>query len=724
MGGTLCIHGHFYQPPRQDPWIEDVLPEGSAAPYMNWNERIARECYSPLAFARLLDKDGYVREMVNCYEWISFNFGPTLLSWIERHLPQTYSRILEGDRLSLERTGHGNAIAQVYHHSILPLDSPRERKMEIRWSIHDFRARFGRDPEGMWLAEAAVDTPTLEDLAAEGISFTILSPQQAEAILPPEKDTWVEVDENSLDTSRPYRLDLPSGQHMVVFFYHGPLSTAVAFEHLLADGEGFWQRLSSESGEKMKLLATDGESYGHHSKFGEMALAYVLDQGRKGRDGNRLANCPELLEAFPPQCKVRIKEQSSWSCMHGLKRWQEHCGCADGGHPDWRQYWRKPLRRALNYLKYYADEHFQKQGKEIFADRESALLDYGRVLAGAESGSAFATENFLEAGEEKKQLGWTLLEMQRHCLASFSSCAWFFDDIYRLEPMNALTSALRGMQLLQVAGGPDVRGGFLEILEDADSNREDVGSGKEIWEKDIETRLPTGPKLAFLGVCANKFGVDPDFPGIRIHCSQEGEGNQGNARIRWSRTGMDETVGFTFINGRLNECCLVGNSKKVQATDIPLRLRTLVQHWSVFAFMQRWWEEVVEEAKAVWMSGLPFEPGQKDFISFVQGIYAGLVWHWIQEGLPDPEVLGIGRGFLVQNPYLLGLLEKAVQEDLQHRLQAGEEEDVLVRIVSRAKDAGLNLDMFELQNSIWLRRASINKGLLRKLGMALPAEDI
>ncbi|MFW6005268.1 MAG: glycoside hydrolase, partial [Desulfonatronovibrionaceae bacterium] len=255
---SLCIHGHFYQPPRFDPWLDEVLPESSAAPFHNWNQRISRECYEPLAFARRMDSRGFIFNIINCYEYISFNFGPTLLTWMEKHSPNTYERVLEGDRLSIEKYGRGNAMAQVYHHVIMPLSTEHDRSIEIQWSIHDFEYRYGRRPEGMWLAETAVCTNTLESLARAGIEFTILAPRQARAVARIDSDHWQEVDETTLDTDQPYLVLLPSGRKISVFFYDGPASQAVAFERLLSNGQEFWQRLIRRSGRPLLSLATDG----------------------------------------------------------------------------------------------------------------------------------------------------------------------------------------------------------------------------------------------------------------------------------------------------------------------------------------------------------------------------------------------------------------------------------------------------------------------------------
>lgn len=328
MISSLCIHAHLYQPPREDPWLGVVLSEGSAAPMRNWNERILRESYAPLAWARRLDTDNRILDLLNCYEWMSFNVGPTLVRWLRDHCPQLLKRMREGDKKSVERLGHGNAIAQCCHHNIMPLASEKDKLLETVWAIADFRSLFGRDPEGMWLPECAVDLPSLEALARQGIQFVILAPRQARAVIADGEQIFVT--ENSLDIREPYTVRLPSGASMTVIFYHGPLSQAIAFEGLLRDGELFWQRIAREAqglqassrGAPLLCLATDGETYGHHFIFGEMALAHVLAQGAAKRDNIALTNIAAHIAANPPTREVLLHEPSSWSCVHGIERWQ------------------------------------------------------------------------------------------------------------------------------------------------------------------------------------------------------------------------------------------------------------------------------------------------------------------------------------------------------------------------------------------------------------------
>ncbi len=503
MPTSLCIHGHFYQPPREDPWLGRILIEGSAAPVQDWNERILRESYAPLAWARRLDESGRIADICNCYEWINFNVGPTLMHWLRRESPETLRRMREGDQLSARRLGHGNAMAQIYHHVIMPLAPERDKILESAWAIEDFRFHFERAPEGMWLSECAVDLATLEVLAAQGIRFVILAPRQAKAVL--HEGRAVPVSEGSLNIGEPYRVALPSGASITAVFYHGKLSQSIAFEGLLRDGELFWQRIAAEAkdmaagnnGTSLLCLATDGETYGHHFVFGEMALAHILTQGAAGRDNIGLTNIAAHIAAHPPVREVILHEGSSWSCVHGVERWRSDCGCSDGGHAGWNQQWRAPLRRALDSMRQGVEKHFAAAGAHCLRDPYAALLAYGEVLADPGKRDAFAAAWF--TGDSLAQdKAWKLLAMQELSLAAFASCAWFFDDISRIEPENALTFALRAMELIFETKGPDLRADLMRELETAFSNQPETGTGKDIFQRDIMPRHKDPAALCLL----------------------------------------------------------------------------------------------------------------------------------------------------------------------------------------------------------------------------------
>ncbi|MGQ9857774.1 MAG: DUF3536 domain-containing protein [Thermodesulfobacteriota bacterium] len=495
----LCIHGHFYQPPRENPWLEMVELQDGAAPYHDWNERITAECYAPNTAARILDQEGMVMGLLNNYAHMSFNVGPTLLSWLRTHAPQVARALLEADAESARtHHGHSNAMAQAYGHSILPLDRPRDRLTQVRWGIHAFRHFFGHRPEGMWLPETAVDVPTLEVLASEGILFTVLAPHQAARIRPLGKAQWTEV-KGDLDVTRPYLCRLPSGRRIALFFYHGPVSRAVAFEGLLNDGESFYRRLlasfqPAEARAQLVHIATDGETYGHHHRFGEMALAYALHRALGDREVH-LTNYGEFLEMAPPQWEVEIREATSWSCIHGLERWRSDCGCRVGGDPSWHQRWRAPLREALCWLKEALDEIFQEEGEGLLGDPWEARDSYIQVVL---EPPGEAVEVFLDTklipkrDEALVSRSLKLLEMQRNGLLMFTSCGWFFNELSGIETTQVLLYAARAIQLARELGH-DLEPSFLERLEKAPSNLSSFSNGRGVWEKKV---LPSSVSLS------------------------------------------------------------------------------------------------------------------------------------------------------------------------------------------------------------------------------------
>ncbi|HZJ02136.1 MAG TPA: DUF3536 domain-containing protein, partial [Thermoleophilia bacterium] len=371
----ICVHGHFYQPPRENPWLEAIELQDSAYPYHDWNERITAECYETNGVARILNDAGKIESIVNNYARMSFNFGPTLLQWMEDRAPEAYAAVLEADRLSLERFGgHGSAMAQAYNHLIMPLANERDRRTQIIWGIRDFEDRFGRAPKGMWLPETAVDLPTLELLAEFAIDFTILAPRQAHRVRPlgAGEDDWADVTGGEIDPTRAYRQQLPSGKQISLFFYDGPISQAIAFEGLLNRGDLLANRLlgafnSERDWTQLVHIATDGETYGHHHRNGEMALAWALARIEK-EDDVELANYGSYLEVNPPEYEVEIYEDSSWSCIHGVERWRADCGCNTGGHPGWTQAWRGPLRDALDWIRDEIAPHYEEQAGLLLKD--------------------------------------------------------------------------------------------------------------------------------------------------------------------------------------------------------------------------------------------------------------------------------------------------------------------------------------------------------------------
>lgn len=482
----VCVHGHFYQPPRENPWLGAIETQDSAAPFHDWNERVTAECYAPNTVARLLDEGGRVVALRNNYRDISFNFGPTLLSWMERARPDVYASILDADGEAQRRYGRGNALAQVYGHCILPLAVRRDQLTQVRWGIADFVHRFRRRPDGMWLPETAVDTASLRALAENGIRFTILAPAQAARVRYGD-GPWQDVRDGSIDPSRPYRCDLGGGLSMTLFFYDGGIAHAVAFAGLLDDGRELARRLTAialgRPGTPLVHFATDGESYGHHHRFGEMALAAALQHIEDERQVE-ITNYAAYLDRVPVTDSVEIAENTSWSCAHGVERWRSNCGC-NTGHPGWQQTWRAPLRESLDWLKEQVDGLFERQSAGLIGDPWAARDAYVQVLLQRDRDhrNAFLHHHArpgLHAADRSRV--WKLLELQRNALLSFTSCGWFFDEPSGLETVQILTYAARALQLARDLG-TDLEPQFLVRLAALRSNLPQYPDGTVLYDR-------------------------------------------------------------------------------------------------------------------------------------------------------------------------------------------------------------------------------------------------
>lgn len=505
----LVIHGHFYQPPRENPWLESIELQESASPFHDWNERINSECYTPNSVAKIVDSRNRILDVVNNYSLMNFNFGPTLLSWMEEHAPLAYERIIKADIDSVgEHDGHGNAIAQVYNHMIMPLANEQDKITQVVWGIKDFETRFGRKPEGMWLAETAADDDSLRVLAQNGIKFTILSPYQALKIRKLSDKDWTDVSWGNIDPARPYRYYIKSNPKLYIdlFFYDGAISKSVAFDDILSDGNKFARRLKEGFSDargyvpQIVNIATDGESYGHHTKFGDMALSYVL-KVRAAEEGFTITNYSAYLDKNHPEMEVDIKPSSSWSCFHGVARWREDCGCSTGGHPGWNQRWRKPLREALDYLRDELKIIFEKEGKNYFKNPWDVRNEYIDVILDR---SELSVKKFQKATfnpdltEEQKVKAMELLEIQRQALLMYSSCGWFFSEISGIETTQIMKYAARAMQLAQSFSKKDIEKRFMEILSEAKSNFPEFGNGKDVFEKFVKPSVITVKQLASL----------------------------------------------------------------------------------------------------------------------------------------------------------------------------------------------------------------------------------
>jgi alpha-amylase/alpha-mannosidase (GH57 family) len=502
----VTLHGHFYQPPRENPWLGIIEQQPSALPFQNWNERICHECYRPNAYARILNEAGDVLEIVNNFEYLSFNIGPTLMAWLEQYDPEVYQRILEADHLSCERlSGHGNAMAQVYNHTILPLANQQDKITQIRWGKADFEARFGRATEGMWLAEAAVDAATLEVLVAEGIKFIIVAPSQVQRCRPlaPAADPngmdypWQDVGGGQIDPTRPYRCFLPGGDrqrdYIDIFIYDGPISRDIGFDdEILSSSQQLVERLGQavrrdRSDAQLIAIATDGETFGHHKRSTEKSLAYGF-RNVLPRQGWTVTNFAHFLSLHPPQWEVELKPVTAWSCAHGVDRWQEDCGCGGGG--SWHQRWRRPLRDALDWLSEQLAQVFTEWGSRLFKDPWAARNDYIEVLLAQGKGSKAAVTSAFLTRHQTHSLSVTeqvdalrLLEMQRNGLLMYTSCGWFFEELSRPEGVQILRYAAQAISLAGEVAGTDLEPEFIERLALAPSNIEQFQTGEHVYRQ-------------------------------------------------------------------------------------------------------------------------------------------------------------------------------------------------------------------------------------------------
>jgi alpha-amylase/alpha-mannosidase (GH57 family) len=517
----VCVHAHFYQPPRENPWLEAIEVQDSAYPYHDWNERVTAECYAPNSASRILDGDGRIANIINNYSMVSFNFGPTLLSWLETSAPAVYQAILAADRESREKyNGHGSALAQCYNHLIMPLANTRDKRTQVIWGIRDFEHRFGRKPEGMWLPETAVDLETLDILAEHGIQFTILAPRQASKVRKIGSRAWRDVSGDQIDPTMAYRLRLPSRRFIKLFFYDGPISRAVAFEGLLDDGGRFAERLMSgfspeRSWPELVHIATDGESYGHHHRYGEMALTYALDYIQRN-DQADLINYADYLERHPPTHEVEIFENSSWSCVHGIERWRSNCGC-NAGHAGWNQEWRAPLRNALDGLRDNLAPRYEEKAGEFLKDPWAARDEYIDIVLDRhrENISEFLSRHAkreLNEGEQVTTL--KLLELQRHLMLMYTSCGWFFDEISGIETVQVIQYACRAVQLSREVLGNHVEPAFLEALALAKSNIPEHQDGANIYRKFASPAAVDLEKLAAHYAISSLFKDYEDHAGI------------------------------------------------------------------------------------------------------------------------------------------------------------------------------------------------------------------
>jgi alpha-amylase/alpha-mannosidase (GH57 family) len=760
----ITIHGHFYQPPRENPWLETVETQDSAAPYHDWNERITAECYAPNGASRIVNRENQIVRIINNYARISFNFGPTLLSWLEENASRAYRHILEADNRSQARfSGHGSAIGQVYNHIIMPLANTRDRITQIRWGIADFESRFRRKPEGMWLAETAVDSESLELLAREGILFTVLAPSQCARVRPladkpkrkskPDNATddpaksaaaaWQETPNAGVDTTHPYLVRLKSGHTIAVFFYDGPRSRAIAFDGLLNSGDDFANRLlagfrtetsNPDGSQRAQLVhvATDGESYGHHHRYGEMALSYALKLIEQ-RGEAKLTNYGEFLANFPPQFEAEIYENTSWSCFHGVERWRSDCGC-NGGKPGWNQKWRAPLRDALDWLRDTIAPLAEKLGNSLFQDVWTArdayiqlVLARGEVASGRAPAALANPDPFLDAHSShvlspaERITALKLMEMQRHAMLMYTSCGWFFDDISGIETVQIIAYAGRVLQLAAEVFGSEVAGfeaGFIERLRAAKSNDPAAIDGGEIYLRSVKTEQVGLEEVAAHFAISSVFTTYPEesrlFGYLVRRLDSEtlptGRGRVliGRALVSSTVTGEAETLTYAVLHfGDQNITAAVkragdlhgdleGAKERKEYDSLLAAVRAAVNRADIPAIVRlfdRYFGETAYSINSLFndeerrILKLILGPTLTEIETTFSAIYerhASLLQFLSQAGLPKPPQFTLAAGF-------------SLNAGLRHALEADSVDDERIRqLLKQAQAVLVTLDAPEL----------------------------
>jgi alpha-amylase/alpha-mannosidase (GH57 family) len=714
----ICIHGHFYQPPRENAWLEAVELQDSAYPYHDWNARIANECYEANATSRILDEQGRIVQIVNNYSNISFNFGPTLMAWLEDHEAGVYEKIIQADGQSRERfSGHGSALAQAYNHMILPLANQRDKNTQIIWGMRDFEHRFGRKPEGMWLPEAAVDLATLYVLAVHGIRFTILSPYQARRVRTIGEEKWTDVGGGTIDPRRPYLQRLQDGRSLAIFFYDGPISQAVAFERLLKNGEEFANRLiggfdNERETAQLVHIATDGESYGHHHRHGDMALAYALNY-IEGNGFARLTNYGEYLERHPPTLEVEIFENTSWSCAHGIERWRSDCGCHTGRNRDWNQSWREPLRNALDRLRDALAPVFEEKMKHPYLkDPWNARNDYIDVILNRspENIEQFLARNAAQQMSPADRI--TVLkqmEMQRHLMLMYTSCGWFFEELSGIETVQVIQYAGRAIQLCRETTGNDLEPQFLEHLSRAHSNLPEMGDGRNIFNKFVKPAGLNLEKVAAHYAISSLFEDYPEEASIFCYSASRQDyriAEVGKAKLAVGRVTMSsnitrETDAFHFgvmHFGDHNLTCGIGNIPAeadfrrlreeifaiFEKADFPAVLRVQDEFFGSSQYSLK----TLFRDRQRQILGLILETAEDDALLVYRHLYENnvpLMRFLKDSGSPPPQVLRTAGELVINGDLRLELS----RDELDH--------EAIQNLIEAADLAGISLDANTLE---------------------------
>lgn len=708
----ICIHGHFYQPPRESPWLEAIEIQDSAFPYHDWNERISAECYAANAVSRIWDTEGRIVQLVNNYVGISFNFGPTVLQWMQKHATDVYAAILEADRQSLEKfSGHGSALAQGYNHMILPLANSRDRVTQIVWGIKDFEYRFGRKPEGLWLPETAVDIETLDIMAQHDIGFAILSPSQARQVRPSEAEEWQDVSGGRIDSGMAYRISLPSGRDMALFFYDGSISQALAFEGLLNNGEAFANRLLSRfsddcSAPRLVHIATDGETYGHHQHGGDMALAHALYY-IESNELAQLTNYGWFLENYPPIHEVEIFENSSWSCAHGIERWRSDCGCNSGGNPGWNQSWRAPLRAAMDWLRDAVNPAYEQLAGRFLTDPWAARNDYIDIILdrSPERIHAFLSRHAIRPlGYEDETTVLKLMELQRHAMLMYTSCGWFFDELSGIETVQIIQYAGRVLQLADQLFTEDFEFGFLEHLELARSNIQEHGNGREIYEKFVRPAMLGLTAVGAHYAISSLFQVEGERKSIYAYSAEmedyrsfQAGGTKlviGRAKVTSEVTRISTNLCFGVLHlGDHSISCGTGEYQSAQkyealvkelsdaftGADFPMTILLLGKHFGVSTYSLT---SLFADARRKVLDMI-MEPTLREAEAAYSSIYkhhAPLIRFLTGSGTPRPKVLSIAAD-LCLNAKLRSMLQGE-----------GLDPEIVKPLLEEARLAGANLD--------------------------------
>ena len=739
----ICIHGHFYQPPRENPWLETVETQDSAAPYHDWNERVCAECYAPNGAARVVNSKNKIIRIVNNYARMSFNFGPTLMSWLSENAARTYRMILDGERQSRRTNmGHSSAMAQVYNHIIMPLANRRDRITQIRWGILDYKKHYGALPEGMWLAETAADTETLELLAQHGVKFTILAPNQCKRVRPLKDGldddlvtSWSTPLERSVDSTHPYLVRFESGDSIAVFFYNGQTSRAIAFEGLLNSGEAFAARLKAgfkdHDEPQLVSVATDGESYGHHHRHGEMALAWAVRLLERDKTV-KLTNYASFLEQFPPKWECEIVDDSSWSCAHGVERWRSNCGC--NTRSDWSQEWRTPLRKALDELRDAIAPLTESEGAKLFKDVWEARNGYIDVILSRQSDTE---ERFFEEhaahplSVEERVRALQLMETQRHAQLMYTSCGWFFDDIGGIETVQVIAYAGRVIQLARELFGDDIAAvetAFVARLKEAKSNVASTGDGAKIYSQKVapmELDLEQVAAHYAISSVFSSFADETELYCYRVHrisyeiyTSGRGRLALGRAHIASVLTNKQQSFSFAVLHfGDQNitaavkkyqeadavefEAFAAKAAEQVQRADFPDVIRLLDRYYghvdysltSLFGDEQRRIVQLILNS-TLW-----------DIENSLTGIYeehASLLHFLSEAGLPKPPALTLAAGFAINAGVRRALEAEPVDQALLRTFLKQAKADKVpldMPILSYIADLRMKRAMVELQIS-------------------------